>query len=138
MNNINDIVDTMIAKFGKDSQIDVCIEEMSELTQALIKERRTRLYNREKVFSEASKEHIKEEIADVLFMIEYLKRIFSIPTDELLMIIQQKASRTAQRYLNKQELYLGIRGLGIQGIKFPENDEEPISYSPVKEEEVEE
>lgn len=96
------VVYCMIERFGKDSQIDVCIEEMSELTKALIKERRSQLYNREKCFSETSKENIKEELADVLFMFEYLKHIFEFSDEELESIIYEKAKRTESRYLMSQ------------------------------------
>lgn len=93
------VIKKMLKKYGKDSQIDVCIEEMSELTKALIKERRTRLYNRENVFAEASKNDIKEELADVLFMCQYLCQIFDFTIEEISDIINEKALRTKQRYL---------------------------------------
>lgn len=93
------VIEEMIKKYGKDSQIDVCIEEMSELTKALVKERRTRLYNRENAFAEASKNDIKEELADVLFMCQYLCQIFDFTAEELSDIIDKKALRTKQRYL---------------------------------------
>lgn len=93
------VIKEMIKKYGKDSQIDVCIEEMSELTKALVKERRTRLYNCENAFSEASKDDIKEELADVLFMCQYLCQIFNFKTEEISDIINKKALRTQQRYL---------------------------------------
>ena len=93
------IIESMLKKYGKDSQIDVCIEEMSELIKALVKERRTRLYNRENAFAEASKNDIKEELADVLFMCQYLCQIFGFTPEELSDIINKKALRTQQRYL---------------------------------------
>lgn len=118
MNTIESVIEVMLTKFGQDSQIDVCIEEMSELTKALIKERRTRLYNREKTFAAASKEDIKEELADVLFMIEYLKKIFGFTDEELNHIVEKKAERTKSRYID------------VEIKTFPENDEEPIFYHP--------
>ena len=66
-----------ILKYGKHSQVDMAIEEMSELTKALLKERRN-----EK--TEVTKSavplplilNIIEEIADVEIMTEQLKMIF--------------------------------------------------------------
>ena len=53
-----------IATFGTTKQIDIAIEEMAELTQALIKFKRGKQHN------------VEEEIADVEIMIEQLKIIF--------------------------------------------------------------
>lgn len=53
-----------IEMYGKNNQVDVAIEEMAELTQALIHNRRGRPSN------------IPEEIADVEIMLEQLKIIF--------------------------------------------------------------
>ena len=39
----NEILQQAILKYGKHSQIDVAIEEMSELTKALLKDRRMKL-----------------------------------------------------------------------------------------------
>ena len=50
--------------FGKEAQVDMMIEEMAELTKALLNERRGRENN------------VAEEIADVLIMIEQMKIIF--------------------------------------------------------------
>lgn len=96
---IEETIMKMTERYGKDSQIDVCIEEMSELTKALIKERRTRLYNRENAFAKTSKEDIKEELADVLFMCRYLCYIFGFSEQELEVLIANKARRTQERYL---------------------------------------
>lgn len=95
----SEVMKKMIEKYGADSQIDVCIEEMSELAKALIKERRSRLYNREKVFSTVNKDNIKEELADVLFMMGYLFEIFEFNKKEIEDIIETKAARTLERYL---------------------------------------
>ena len=72
------IIDTAIVRYGVKAQTDVAIEEMAELTQALIRHRRGRPSN------------ITEEIADVEIMLEQLKRIYCINTDDLK---QQKLRR---------------------------------------------
>lgn len=54
-----------VAMFGATKQIDIAIEEMAELTQALSKFKRGKIHN------------VEEEIADVEIMIEQLKIIFN-------------------------------------------------------------
>ena len=58
--------------FGVDSQVDMMIEEMSELTKALLKLRRA-LPGKE---SAECKDHIREEIADVQIMLDQMRLIF--------------------------------------------------------------
>ena len=49
---------------GKDKQIDIAIEEMSELTKALLKDRR--------YHTEQTKRDVTEEMADVFICLEQL------------------------------------------------------------------
>ena len=95
---IQDTISGMLHKFGEDSQIDVCIEEMSELTKELVKYKRSKIHFREK--QAASREHVVEEICDVMFMMEYMKRIFGVTEHEIHDIVVQKAKRTKERYIN--------------------------------------
>lgn len=60
-----------IVKYGKDAQIKMAIEEMSELTQALCKDFR----------GKGNAENIAEEIADVEIMIQQLQIIFNNRND---------------------------------------------------------
>lgn len=66
------ILDTAIGTYGIQSQEDMCIEEMSELTKAILKYRRAD--------SDAEKcvirENVIEEMADVQIMLDQLKMIF--------------------------------------------------------------
>lgn len=67
------ILENAIAKYGVYAQIDVAIEEMSELTKALLKERRavgTANYD------DSLRDHILEEMADVYIMLNQLSLIF--------------------------------------------------------------
>ena len=96
--DIDEVINRMLERFGEDSQIDVAIEEMSELTKELIKYKRSKLHFRERQAS--SREHVIEEISDVLFMFEYLKMIFGISEAEIERQIKIKAGRTKERYLN--------------------------------------
>lgn len=94
---IEEVIRQMLSKFGEDSQIDVAIEEMSELTKELIKYKRSKIHFREKQAS--SREHVVEEIADVMFMLEYLIEIFEVDMVQLQKTILAKANRTKERYL---------------------------------------
>jgi transcriptional regulator with XRE-family HTH domain len=59
------IYEEAVETFGINSRIDLCIEEMSELTQALCKYKRGLLHN------------VEEEMVDVGIMLEQLKLIFN-------------------------------------------------------------
>jgi NTP pyrophosphatase (non-canonical NTP hydrolase) len=54
-----------VRTFGINSRVDLCIEEMSELTQALCKYKR------------GLKHNIEEEMVDVEIMLEQLRLIFN-------------------------------------------------------------
>lgn len=99
--NCKSTISGMIQKFGEDSQIDVAIEEMSELIKELIKYKRSKIHFRER--QAASRDHVVEEIGDVMFMIEYLKIIFNISDKDIQEIVLEKAKRTRERYLDGKE-----------------------------------
>ena len=94
---VQDVIQGMIDRYGENNQIDVAIEEMSELIKELIKYKRSKIHAREK--AAASREHVVEELGDVFFMMEYLKTIFNITDAEIRQIVQEKSDRTAARYL---------------------------------------
>ena len=64
----------LIQKFGPQMQQDVAIEEMSELTKAIIKYRRKQ---HDRKATTLDLEHIGEEIADVEIMLDQLKIIYN-------------------------------------------------------------
>ena len=67
-----EIYKSAITKYGEYAQIDMVIEEMAELTQALSKYKRGKLHN------------VEEEIADVEIMLEQMRLIFdSKKVDEI-------------------------------------------------------
>jgi NTP pyrophosphatase (non-canonical NTP hydrolase) len=84
------ILKQLVDKY-KEKQINVCIEEMSELTKALCK------HNRGKT----DIENIKEEIADVHIMLMQMLMFFEIDEDEFLKIVDYKINRTKERLLNE-------------------------------------
>lgn len=62
------VLEKAIRHYGFDSQADIAIEEMSELTKAIIKDRRYQ--------SMETLANIFEEIADVLIIVEQLRLAF--------------------------------------------------------------
>lgn len=79
-----DIFDTAITTWGDEAQIDMAIEEMAELTTALLHARRNREAN------------VAEEIADVRIMIAQLEIIFK-NGDDVERIRKEKIDRLARR-----------------------------------------
>lgn len=73
-----------ILKFGQQSQVNVAIEEMSELTKELCKLNRGR----------NNGDHILEEIADVYIMMHQMTLIFDDPEKKnVIRIIDEKTKR---------------------------------------------
>lgn len=84
--------DEFLAKFGLKTQVNIAIEEMSELIKELCK------FNRFQNNSDKVKditENIREEIADVLNMVEQLEYHFGV--DKIESIRQEKIKRTIDR-----------------------------------------
>jgi len=67
------IYERALEKWGIETQIKMCIEELSELIQTLVK------YGRK--INGSSKDDLAEEIADVELMIEQMKFAFDIHKD---------------------------------------------------------
>ena len=81
------VVKRSIEHYGKELQSTVCMEECAELIQAISKEKR----------GKSDKDHLSEEIADVLICIEMLKQIYSISDDMISEWIQIKEARIIER-----------------------------------------
>lgn len=85
----NQIYQDALELWGKDAQIDMCIEEMAELTHALLSYRRGR---------EGSIGKLLEELADVEIMIEQMKLIFNpLSSFEVEDFKEGKLNRLAKR-----------------------------------------
>lgn len=81
------IIADSIEHYGEEVQSTVCMEECSELIQAISKEKR----------GKSDRMHLAEEMADVLICIEILKQIYGI-TDELIRDwIKSKQTRIVER-----------------------------------------
>lgn len=68
MINTEKTLKTAVETYGKEAQTDMMIEEMSELTKALLKHRRNP--------SAETLENIKEEMADVQIMLDQMRMIY--------------------------------------------------------------
>ena len=83
----SDIIKRSIEHYGKDVQSTVCMEECAELIQAISKEKR----------GKSDKDHLAEEMADVIICIEMLKQIYNITEDEIYSWVITKQERTIER-----------------------------------------
>ena len=81
------LLETAIKTYGKDMQLNVAIEEFSELIKEICKNKR----GRENI------ESITEEMADCYIMLEQLVLIFGIENDEINRVISEKLDRLAER-----------------------------------------
>lgn len=81
------ILETAIKTYGKDMQLNVAIEEFSELIKEICKNKR----GRENI------ESITEEMADCYIMLEQLVLIFGIENDEINRVISEKLTRLEER-----------------------------------------
>ncbi|WP_315080801.1 hypothetical protein [uncultured Clostridium sp.] len=78
-----DVYKKAIAEYGEYGQLDIVIEEMAELTQAISKFKRGKIHN------------VEEEVADVEIMLEQMKLIFD--SNKIEGIKQEKILRLEQR-----------------------------------------
>ena len=81
------LIQQSIEHYGKDAQSTICMEECAELIQAISKEKR----------GKSDKDHLAEEIADVIICIEMLRQIYNIPEDAISSWIITKQERTIER-----------------------------------------
>lgn len=87
---IDKVLNNAIKKFGNDYQLNVAIEEMSELIKEICKNKRD-FENDDKIL---------EEIADVYIMLYQLQIIFNIEDDNLNDMILRKVKRLEERIKN--------------------------------------
>ena len=83
-----ELIDAIIDKYGIQAQVMQLGEEMSELFVAISHAMRGRCKNNEQ---------IKEEIADVIFMLHQMERFFGIYPHEITQIIEKKKQRMIER-----------------------------------------
>lgn len=93
--NIKDSIHEIADNYTIDSQIDIAIEEMSELIKELIKYKRT--YRQDDIPGKYDFSTIIEEYADVEIMLEQLKYLFNLSEEN----IKQSMSEKLQRQFNR-------------------------------------
>ena len=81
------ILERAIETYGKDMQLNVAIEEFSELIKEICKHKR----------GEDNLDNIIEEMADCYIMMEQLEIIFDITIDQTNAVINQKLARLEKR-----------------------------------------
>lgn len=89
------IIHQCIEIYGKQPQVNVAIEEMSELTKALLKERRALHRDDPDAWKQATM-NIADEMADVIIMLTQLTIIFE-NRDDVQVIINRKLARQEER-----------------------------------------
>lgn len=89
------ILRNCVEKYGKTHQVEIAIEEMSELTKALIKERRA-YYDNDDTFIDSKELDIAEEMADVYIMLLQLGLVFD-NHDSVKYFFQKKVKRESDR-----------------------------------------
>lgn len=87
MNIDKKIIADSITHYGAEMQTTVCMEELSELIQAISKEKR----------GQSDKSHLTEEVADVIISIEILKQIYSIDDTDIQSWIDLKQKRISNK-----------------------------------------
>jgi len=97
---LSETLQQCIDTYGKQPQVDMAIEEMSELTKALLKERRA-LNSQDPEAQEQATMNIADEMADVIIMLTQLTMIFENRAD-VQEIINRKLVRQAARLKGHQ------------------------------------
>lgn len=94
---MNNITKEMINKFGEDLQLDVTVEELSELIKEVIKYKRTKRLGGSYDFK-----HMAEELADVFVVSEIIYEVLEehgITREQVDELVNYKFNRTKERYL---------------------------------------
>ena len=84
---LNEVNTKAILHYGIRQQSVVSMEELAELTQQISKQLR----------GKGDKNHLTEEMADVVICLDMLKRIYNIDTEQLEDEIWRKLARTEER-----------------------------------------
>ena len=84
MIDCDDILSRAISQFGKEKQVLVAVEELSELQKEILKN-----VNRGK----DNLDHIKEELVDVIIMIKQLVLIYGFTDEDLNEVMNFKLKR---------------------------------------------
>lgn len=84
-----------IRRTGSGLESTICMEEMAELIQAISKVKRPSSNDAER---KAKREHLIEEMADVLICLEILQQVYHVTDARLASEAAYKLSRTMRRW----------------------------------------
>ena len=88
----SNVVKKSIEHYGDDLQTTVCMDECSELIQAISKMKR----------GKDNRDNLIEEMADVMICMDILKQVYGISDREIQIYVCQKHSRCDER-MNSDE-----------------------------------
>lgn len=107
---MNEKLRKIISHYGINKQLKYFQSEVFELNEAIIKRRNTGVIESialgiTNVLSpilniknvDYSKEHIKEEIADVMVMLKQFQLYYNISTDDIKQVMKEKVNRQLER-----------------------------------------
>lgn len=97
--NRPEVLQECVDTYGAEAQVDMAVEEMSELTKALLKHRRKAAQGSKDL--EAARENILEEVADVIIMLTQLIMIYG-GRDLVQETIENKVDRQIKRLANTE------------------------------------
>ena len=97
--NRPEVLQECVDTYGAEAQVDMAVEEMSELTKALLKYRRKAAQDSKDL--EAARENILEEVADVIIMLTQLIMIYG-GRDLVQETIENKVDRQIKRLANTE------------------------------------
>lgn len=105
------ILEDAISTFGAGAQIDMAIEEMAELTQALCKYKRLQVVTTQ---AEGILDNIREEMADVGIMLSQLALIFGDPVDREIYKLERLEERVQKRREEKQRFRDAVESVKVR------------------------
>lgn len=94
-----EVLQECVDTYGAEAQVDMAVEEMSELTKALLKYRRKAAQGSKDL--EAARENILEEMADVIIMLTQIIMIYG-GRDLVQETIENKVDRQIKRLANTE------------------------------------
>lgn len=97
--NRPEVLQECVNTYGAEAQVDMAVEEMSELTKALLKYLRKEAQGSKDL--EAARENILEEVADVIIMLTQLIMIYG-GRDLVQETIENKVDRQIKRLANTE------------------------------------
>lgn len=97
--NRPEVLQECVDTYGAEAQVDMAVEEMSELTKALLKYRRKAAQGSKDL--EAARENILEEVADVIIMLTQFIMIYG-GRDLVQETIENKVDRQIKRLANTE------------------------------------